>query len=62
MRLDWGQYVEIDSKYYRPAVVDMLVGEAKPVLGWIPCTPFKEHVRLMVDADRAELVTRGAGA
>jgi GDPmannose 4,6-dehydratase len=62
--LDWKQYVEIDPKYYRPAEVDLLVGDAskaKAVLGWTPKTHFKDLVRLMVDADRAELIARRAG-
>jgi GDPmannose 4,6-dehydratase len=56
--LDWRDYVEIDPKYYRPAEVDLLVGDAskaKRVLGWEPRTTFKELVRLMVDADMAAL-------
>ena len=62
--LDWKQYVEIDSKYYRPAEVDLLVGDAskaKTVLGWTPRTHFKDLVRLMVDADRTELIARRSG-
>jgi GDPmannose 4,6-dehydratase len=62
--LDWERYVEIDPKYYRPAEVDVLVGDAskaKAVLGWTPNTRFKDLVRLMVDADRAELTARRAG-
>ena len=62
--LDWKQYVEIDPKYYRPAEVDLLVGDAskaKAVLGWTHKTHFKDLVRLMVDADRAELIARRAG-
>jgi GDPmannose 4,6-dehydratase len=62
--LDWKQYVEIDPKYYRPAEVDLLVGDAskaKVVLGWTPSIHFKDLVRLMVDADRAELIARRAG-
>ena len=52
--IDWQDYVEIDPKYYRPAEVDMLVGDAskaKSKLGWRPKTGFKQLVRLMVDAD-----------
>jgi GDPmannose 4,6-dehydratase len=61
--LDWEQYVEIDPKYYRPAEVDLLVGDAskaKAALGWTPTTHFKDLVRLMVDADQAELIARRA--
>ena len=52
--LDWKKYVEIDSRYYRPAEVDLLVGDyskAKRQLGWEPRTRFEELVKLMVDAD-----------
>lgn len=52
--LDWQEHVEIDRNYYRPAEVDVLVGDAgkaKAVLGWEPGTRFKELVHLMVDAD-----------
>jgi GDPmannose 4,6-dehydratase len=62
--LDWERYVGIDPKYYRPAEVDLLVGDAskaKAVLGWTPSTRFKDLVRLMVDADRVELAARRAG-
>lgn len=56
--LDWHELVEIDPKYYRPAEVDLLVGDAskaKRKLGWEAKTRFKELVRLMVDADVAAL-------
>jgi GDPmannose 4,6-dehydratase len=52
--LDWRQYVEIDKMYYRPAEVDLLIGDAskaKKLLGWQPTTRFKDLVKLMVDAD-----------
>ena len=56
--LDWRNHVEIDPKYYRPAEVDLLVGDAskaKSKLGWAPKTRFKDLVSLMVDADMAAL-------
>jgi GDPmannose 4,6-dehydratase len=52
--LDWQNYVGIDARYYRPAEVDLLIGDAakaKQVLGWEPKTSFQELVRIMVDAD-----------
>jgi len=55
--LDWKSYVKIDPHYFRPAEVDLLVGDAskaRKVLGWTPRIKFKELVRLMVDADYAE--------
>jgi len=56
--LDWKRHVEIDPRYYRPAEVDLLVGDAskaKSQLNWEPKVKFKELIRLMVDADVAEL-------
>lgn len=58
--LDYNDYVEIDPRYYRPAEVDILIGDyskAKRVLGWEPKTRFSDLVRLMVDAD-VELLAR----
>jgi GDPmannose 4,6-dehydratase len=52
--LDWKDFVNIDSKYFRPAEVDLLLGDpsrAKAKLGWQPRVTFKELVRLMVEAD-----------
>jgi GDPmannose 4,6-dehydratase len=52
--LDWKKYVKVDPKYFRPAEVDVLLGnpaKAKAKLGWAPKVGFKELVRLMVDAD-----------
>jgi GDPmannose 4,6-dehydratase len=52
--LDWNKYVEIDSRYYRPAEVDLLRGDyskAKKQLGWEPKTRFSDLAKLMVDAD-----------
>lgn len=60
--LNWRNHLEIDSKYYRPTEVDLLIGDpskAKRQLGWEPKTSFSELVRHMVDADIAE-VTREA--
>jgi GDPmannose 4,6-dehydratase len=53
--LNWQDYVEIDPRYYRPAEVDLLIGDygrAKKKLGWEPRTKFEDLTRLMVDADR----------
>src|SRR5712675_1237278 len=52
--LDWKKHVEIDPRYYRPAEVELLIGDyskAKRQLGWEPKTKFHELVKLMVDAD-----------
>jgi GDPmannose 4,6-dehydratase len=46
--------VQVDPKYYRPAEVDLLLGDyskAKNVLGWEPKVKFNELVKLMFEAD-----------
>ena len=56
--LDWQKHVEIDPRYFRPAEVDLLIGDyskAKKQLGWEPKTRFADLVKLMVDADVALL-------
>ncbi|MEZ7961457.1 MAG: GDP-mannose 4,6-dehydratase [Ilumatobacter sp.] len=52
----WEQYVRQDPKFFRPAEVDLLVGDsakAKAVLGWEPEVGFDELVKMMVDNDMA---------
>jgi GDPmannose 4,6-dehydratase len=52
--LDWQEFVIEDPRFYRPAEVDLLVGDpskAGAKLGWEPSVSFKELVRIMVDAD-----------
>ena len=52
--LDWQAHVEIDPRYYRPAEVDLLLGDpskAQQKLGWKPKVSFKELVKLMVEHD-----------
>jgi len=54
LNLDWKAFVEIDPKYFRPAEVDLLQGDAtkaKNELGWEPKVRFRELARLMVDAE-----------
>src|SRR4051812_10060587 len=54
--LDWKKHVEIDPRYFRPAEVDLLLGDpakAKEKLGWEPKVRFPELVRMMVDEDMA---------
>jgi GDPmannose 4,6-dehydratase len=58
LELDWQDYVQIDPRYFRPAEVDLLVGDASKArskLGWEPKVTFKELVKIMVDADLADL-------
>jgi GDPmannose 4,6-dehydratase len=53
--LDWRNHVKIDPRYFRPAEVDLLIGDyskAREKLGWEPTVRFGELVRMMVDADR----------
>jgi GDPmannose 4,6-dehydratase len=52
--MDYEEYVKIDPRYFRPAEVDLLLGDpakAKEKLGWEPATTFKELAELMTDAD-----------
>ncbi len=54
--LDWEKYVVVDPKFFRPAEVDLLLGDptkAKTKLGWKPAVDFKGLVKMMVDADMA---------
>ena len=54
--LDWKQYVEVDPKYFRPAEVDLLLGDASKArtkLGWEPKVDFNQLVKLMVEHDLA---------
>ena len=53
--LSWRDYVKIDPRYFRPAEVDLLIGDyskAQEKLGWEPTVRFAELVRMMVDGDR----------
>jgi GDPmannose 4,6-dehydratase len=52
--LDWERYVVVDPRFYRPAEVDLLVGnaaKAREVLGWEPEVSFERLVEMMVEAD-----------
>lgn len=52
--LDWERHVKIDERFYRPAEVDLLIGDAskaRATLGWEPRFTFEELVNEMVDAD-----------
>jgi GDPmannose 4,6-dehydratase len=55
---DWQKYVEIDPRYFRPAEVEVLIGDAtkaKEKLNWQPKIKFNDLVKIMVDADFREL-------
>jgi GDPmannose 4,6-dehydratase len=59
--LNYEDHVVIDEQFFRPAEVDLLVGDptkAREVLGWKPKTSFAELVRMMVDADLDLLIGR----
>ncbi len=52
--LSYEDFVEIDPRYYRPAEVDLLLGDpavARRKLGWQPKVMFEELTDMMVDAD-----------
>lgn len=52
--LDWKKHVEIDSRYFRPAEVDYLLGDARKArerLDWTPKVSFKQLVQMMVQHD-----------
>ena len=62
--IDWQDHVEIDKRYFRPAEVDVLCGDASKAsekLGWRPTVTFKDLVRLMVEADVKLLEDQLAG-
>ncbi len=54
---DWSGSVVVDPRFFRPAEVDLLIGDASKArtrLGWEPKVSFEELVTMMVDADLAE--------
>jgi GDPmannose 4,6-dehydratase len=54
--LEMDEHVVVDSAFYRPAEVDMLVGDSSRIrrdFGWTPTVTFPELVRSMVEADLA---------
>jgi GDPmannose 4,6-dehydratase len=58
VQLDYRKYIRIDPKFYRPAEVELLIGDAskaKAAFGWKPKLSFVDLVRLMVDSDLALL-------
>jgi GDPmannose 4,6-dehydratase len=62
--LEWQEHVEIDPRYYRPAEVDSLLGDASKArerLGWAPKVRFEELVKIMVDEDVRMLEDQLAG-
>ena len=56
--LDWKKHVEVDPRYYRPAEVDLLIGDpskARQKLGWKHSLSFEGLVKLMVEEDLKHL-------
>jgi len=54
LQLDWKDHVEVDPRYFRPAEVDLLLGDArkaKTKLGWSAATDVRALAKLMVDHD-----------
>ncbi len=52
--LNWQDHVVVDEAFFRPAEVDLLIGDpakARKVLNWEPDVSFEQLVRMMVDAD-----------
>jgi GDPmannose 4,6-dehydratase len=63
--LDWRQHVVVDPQFYRPAEVDLLLGDptkARRQLGWRPAVSFPRLVTMMVEADLAALGAAGRPA
>ena len=55
---DWSAIVVQDPAFFRPAEVELLIGDpakARDVLGWTPAVGFRELVEMMVDSDLAAL-------
>lgn len=65
--LDWEKYTKVDARFFRPAEVDSLIGDANKArekLGWKPTSDFRTLVAMMVKADLkrvAEEEKRGPG-
>jgi GDPmannose 4,6-dehydratase len=60
--LNWEDHVVVDKKFYRPAEVDLLIGDATKArtrLGWEPTVNFQRLVEMMVQADLQALHDEG---
>jgi GDPmannose 4,6-dehydratase len=61
--LDYRDFVVVDPEFFRPAEVDVLLGnpaKAKERLGWVPKTPLADLIAMMVEADIRRLDSRQA--
>ena len=55
---NWQDYVEQDPRYFRPAEVDLLIGDAgkaRTKLSWAPTISFEKLIQMMVDSDLAAM-------
>jgi GDPmannose 4,6-dehydratase len=66
LKLDWSKHIEINKRFFRPAEVERLIGDAgkaRKVLGWRPHVGFDALVTMMVESDlelaQSELRSRG---
>jgi len=60
--LDYEKFLVIDPKLFRPAEVDILLGnpeKAKIKLNWVPRTTLEELIAMMVDADMKRVSREG---
>lgn len=58
---DWHNYVRQDPRFFRPAEVDLLIGDpskARDKLGWVPEVDFNSLVKMMVKNDLEIETTR----
>ncbi|MBN8644740.1 MAG: GDP-mannose 4,6-dehydratase, partial [Planctomycetes bacterium] len=67
-KVDWKKHVEIDPRYFRPAEVDTLQGDAtkaRKVLNWQPTVSVEQLAKMMADSDlelaRRERTLKDAG-
>ena len=62
LRKDGRAVIEVDSRYYRPTEVELLIGnpaKAKEKLGWAPKTTFRDLAKMMAKADFEQVKKRG---
>lgn len=65
VNLDYRDYVVVDDRFYRPAEVDLLIGDAskaQAALGWSPKTRLRELIKEMVEEDLRVTRARAAEA
>lgn len=58
VELNWKDHVIVDKAFFRPAEVDLLIGDssrAKKELGWEPKVNFQQLIEMMVDSDLNQL-------